>query len=70
MRYSTSATFTPHVRINARIEGREAGASADIANNGAPLIYLSPGATPRLARQAQNFIFECITGSPTYRPCQ
>ena len=53
VRYAASTTFTPHIQINARIEGREAGVNADIANSGATLIHLSPGATLSLTKQIQ-----------------
>ncbi len=45
IRYLTGTAFVPHLQVNARIEGKESGANADIPNSGATLIYLSPGAT-------------------------
>ena len=57
VRYVANTTFTPHVQINVRIEGREAGANADIANSGATLVFLSPGATLRLTKQIQAYGF-------------
>ena len=60
VRYVANTTFTPHVQINVRIEGREAGANADIANSGATLVFLSPGATLRLTKQNKpTALFNC-----------
>ena len=51
-RYMGIEGLTPSIQVNARIEGREVGANADVANSGATLLYLSPGVnfqfTPRL----------------------
>ncbi len=57
VRYTSNINFTPHIQINARIEGREAGTNADIANSGATLIHLSPGATLRLTKQIEVYGF-------------
>ena len=45
IRYVNGGAFVPHVQINARVEGKESGANADVSNSGATLVYLSPGAT-------------------------
>ncbi len=52
VRYFVSETVTPHVQINARIEKRESGANADVANSGATLVNLSPGLTVRVTKDA------------------
>jgi hypothetical protein len=57
VRYSANTDFTPHIQINTRIEGREAGANADIANSGATRIHLSPGVTVRLSKQLEAYGF-------------
>lgn len=57
VRYTGYATVTPHLQVNVRAEGRESGASADVANSGATLAYLSPGLTVQAARQVQVFAF-------------
>ena len=48
MRYVAFESFTPHIQINVRSEGRESGANADVENSGATLVYLSPGITGKI----------------------
>lgn len=68
IRYVTATAFVPHLQVNARIEGRESGANADIPNSGATLVYLSPGATwsltdgLKLYGFAQVPIYQRVTG--------
>jgi hypothetical protein len=56
LRTQTDA-FVPHLQINVRNEKRESGANADVANSGATLVYLSPGASFRIARGLDGFAF-------------
>jgi hypothetical protein len=48
-RYMSNDTVRPQVQINARVEGRESGANADVENSGATLVYLSPGVNVKVA---------------------
>ena len=51
------AGIVPQLQLNARVEGREEGVNADIANSGATLVYLSPGVGFSVARQLDGFAF-------------
>jgi len=68
IRYVTDSAFVPHLQINARSEGKESGANADVANSGATLVYLSPGATWILADKLEVYgfvqlpIYQRVTG--------
>lgn len=57
LRYTGFRGFTPHLQLNARIEGRESGVNADIGNSGATLVYLSPGLTVDLGPRFQVYAF-------------
>lgn len=57
LRYTGFRGFTPHLQLNARIEGRESGVNADIGNSGATLVYLSPGLTVEVAPRIQVYAF-------------
>ena len=57
LQYASFESFTPMVQINARIEGRDSGAQADIPNSGAALWYLSPGVTFHLGHKAHAYVF-------------
>ncbi len=57
IRYSGYASFTPHLQLNVRAEGREAGINADGDNSGATLVYLSPGVTFNVSRSFQVYAF-------------
>jgi hypothetical protein len=47
----------PQLQLNARIEQREAGVNADVANSGASLVYLSPGIGLRISAHLDGFAF-------------
>ena len=57
IRYAGFDRLTPQLQLNLRTEQRESGAAADVANSGATLIYLSPGATVNLRRGIQAYAF-------------
>ena len=57
IRYVSGGYFVPHLQVNVRTERRESGANADIANSGATLAYLSPGATLTLTDQLKAYGF-------------
>jgi hypothetical protein len=57
LRYTANETFVPQLQINARIEKREQGTNADIANSGAALVYLSPGVTWNLSHRFSPYGF-------------
>ncbi|WLT31923.1 TonB-dependent receptor [Geothrix sp. PMB-07] len=57
VRYTGFAGITPHLQVNIRAEGREAGLNADIDNSGATLAYLSPGLTFDLRPGFQVYAF-------------
>ncbi len=57
LRYTGIRVITPHLQLNARIEGRESGVNADIANSGATLVYLSPGLTLQASPRFQVYAF-------------
>ena len=68
VRYVTGSAVVPHLQVNARIEGKEAGANADVPNSGATLVYLSPGATLTLTDQLKVYgfvqlpVYQRVTG--------
>jgi hypothetical protein len=51
------AGLVPQLQMNARIERRESGVNADVANSGATLVYLSPGVGFRLLAGVDGFAF-------------
>lgn len=57
LRYMGFEGVTPSLQINARIEGRESGANADVANSGASLVYLSPGLNLQLGDRLHGYAF-------------
>ena len=57
LRYVTGGAVVPQLQINARVEGKESGANADVPNSGATLIYLSPGATVTLTEHLKAYGF-------------
>ncbi len=57
VRRLTSGWLTPQLQLNARWDGREAGANADVANSGGTFVYLSPGLTAELGKQTSAFAF-------------
>ena len=57
VRYMGFESFIPQLQLNTRIEKRESGAQADIANSGATLLYISPGITVPVNKQVQAFGF-------------
>jgi hypothetical protein len=56
-RYMGIEGVTPSIQINARIEGREAGSNADVANSGATLMYLSPGVNLQITDRLHGYAF-------------
>jgi hypothetical protein len=48
-RYMSFQDWRPQIQLNARVEGRESGANADVENSGATLVYLSPGVNVKVA---------------------
>jgi hypothetical protein len=57
IRYSANQTWVPQLQLNARVERRESGASADVENSGASLVYVSPGVTINFSRRWAAFVF-------------
>jgi hypothetical protein len=57
VRYMGFESFIPQLQLNARIEKRESGAEADVANSGATLLYFSPGVTVPINKTVQAFGF-------------
>lgn len=57
VRYMGFESFIPQLQLNTRIEKRESGAQADIANSGATLLYISPGVTVPINKSVQAFGF-------------
>ena len=57
LQYVSFESFTPMLQINARIEGKDSGAQADIPNSGASLWYLSPGVTFHVSHKAHIYAF-------------
>lgn len=45
VRYLGFRRYTPHIQLNARVEGRESGENSDRENSGSKFIYISPGVT-------------------------
>jgi len=56
-RYTGFDVFTPQIQLNLRAETPETGASADTANSGSTLAYLSPGLTASINSSFQLFAF-------------
>ena len=56
-RYMGIEGVTPSLQINARIEGRESGPNADLANSGASLVYLSPGLNLQVTERLHGYAF-------------
>jgi hypothetical protein len=56
VRWRGAGAIVPEAQLNARFEQRESGSAADVANSGATLVYVSPGAswaaTPRIGLYA------------------
>jgi hypothetical protein len=57
VRYMGFESFIPQLQFNTRIEKRESGAEADVANSGATLLYISPGVTVPINKSVQAFGF-------------
>jgi hypothetical protein len=57
VRYTASTIVTPLLQLNVRVEDRESGADADVANSGATLVHLSPGLSARLGSKLDVFGF-------------
>jgi hypothetical protein len=57
VRYTGFASVTPQLQVDARAEGRESGANADVDNSGATLVYLSPGLTFNVSPRFQVYAF-------------
>ena len=56
-RYMGIEGVTPSIQLNARIEGREVGVNADVANSGATLMYLSPGVNVQFTERLHAYAF-------------
>ncbi len=57
LRYLNASSFTPQVQVNMRWDGRERGISADFANSGGTVAYVSPGLTLELGTRSSAFVF-------------
>ena len=57
LRYVASPVFVPQVQLNFKWEGRELGEQADYANSGSRVVYLSPGASVRIAHPVHAYAF-------------
>ncbi|MEP6502767.1 MAG: hypothetical protein ABJD97_05525 [Betaproteobacteria bacterium] len=57
VRYRGLGAVVPQAQLNARVERRESGNEADIANSGATLVYFSPGATFNLSERTSVYVF-------------
>ncbi|MEP7062058.1 MAG: hypothetical protein ABI881_06650 [Betaproteobacteria bacterium] len=57
LRYMSFEHVVPQVQLNLRSERRESGASADVDNSGATLVYLSPGVTVHLSQDWRAYAF-------------
>jgi len=57
VRWVGEGAVVPQLQLNARIEGRESGANADVANSGASLLYVSPGASMAVTDRLQLYGF-------------
>lgn len=49
------AGIVPQLQLDARVEGRESGVNADVANSDASLLYLSPGAGFQISPHIDGF---------------
>jgi hypothetical protein len=56
-RYMAHEHVIPSIQINARIEGRESGANADVENSGATLVYISPGINFQIVDKLHGYVF-------------
>jgi hypothetical protein len=63
-RYVGIEHVVPSIQINARIEGRESGANADVDNSGATLVYLSPGVNFQIVDKLHGYVFAQV---PVYQ---
>ncbi len=57
LRWLNSSNVTPELQVNARWDGRESGAEADIANSGGVTLYASPGVSVGLGHGITSFAF-------------
>ncbi|MCU6433975.1 TonB-dependent receptor [Undibacterium sp. Jales W-56] len=57
VRYTAIDHLSPQLQINARSAKRDAGLNADADNSGGTLVYLSPGLTVSMTKQAKIFGF-------------
>jgi hypothetical protein len=57
LRYIASPAFVPQIQLNFKWEGRELGEQADYPNSGSRVVYLSPGASLRLATPLYAYAF-------------
>jgi hypothetical protein len=57
LRYMEFASFTPQLQINARHVERDSGDNADIFSTGGTLVYVSPGVSVPLSKQASVYGF-------------
>jgi len=57
VRYAANRALVPQLQLNARVEGRESGANADVENSGATLLYLGPGVTVTVAKDLKAYAF-------------
>ncbi len=57
LRYVTTPVFVPQVQLNFKWEGRELGEQADYDNSGSRVVYLSPGASVRIAHPVHAYAF-------------
>jgi hypothetical protein len=56
-RYVGMEHVIPSIQVNARIEGRESGPNADVANSGASLVYLSPGVNFQVVDNLHAYVY-------------
>ena len=56
-RYTGNRRVVPHLQLNLRLEDREAGTNADVANSGATLLYVSPGITVNAGKGLKPYAF-------------
>jgi hypothetical protein len=57
VRWLNSSRITPQLQVNAKWEGRERGAKADIENSGSVVVALSPGLTAEITNRIHAFAF-------------
>lgn len=68
VRDTRNPAFTPQIQVNMRSEKPESGVNADTSNSGSTSVYVSPGATFRLAEKihistfAQIPIYQRVSG--------